>query len=279
MARRPRTFVPGLFYHVVARGNHRQAIFLEDGDYRAYLVRLAHYQDRHEARVHAYCLMPNHVHVLIRTGRTPLSRLMQGLQQSYTQYFNRRHATVGHLFQGRYNAFPCADDPYLLTLVDYIHANPVRAGLVPSPEQYRYSSHRAYARGCPTRLVDPRFVLGILSGAPASTTGAPPPPASSPPRPASLPAPDRAVVELARRLRVDPGAMSAVNRTREASAARAVIAFTLVRGFGYQVRDVADAMGLNATSVSVILHRMTLRLHVEPAIAAAVTRLSAVRFV
>jgi putative transposase len=110
MSRPPRLFAPGLLYHVIARGNQRQSTFLDDADYSAYLRRLALYLERHRVSLHAYCLMPNHVHLLVRTGTTPLAKFMQGLQQSYTQWFNRVHEKVGHVFQGRYRAIVCDSD-------------------------------------------------------------------------------------------------------------------------------------------------------------------------
>ena len=89
---------------------------------------------------------------------------MQCLQQSYTQGFNRRYGLVGHVFQGRYKAILCETDEYLLTLVRYVHQNPVRAGLAARPEDYRYSGHRAYLGGVATPLVDPTFVLSLVGG-------------------------------------------------------------------------------------------------------------------
>jgi putative transposase len=165
MARRPRVFASGLVYHVVARGNRRQAVFLESRDYRIYLDRLARYIRRFEAAVRAYCLMPNHVHILIQAGPPPLAKAMQAVQQSYTQYFNRTYAAVGHVFQGRYKAFICQRDPYLVALIRYIHLNPVRAGLVTRAEDYPYSSHVLYLRSRTTALVDPAPVLRFLGGA------------------------------------------------------------------------------------------------------------------
>jgi REP element-mobilizing transposase RayT len=91
VARRPRLFVPGLFYHVIVRGNQKQKTFLVDQDYQAYLERLAKYRKKYDIVLYAYCLMPNHVHLLLETSGEPLSKFMQGLQQSYTQYFNRAH--------------------------------------------------------------------------------------------------------------------------------------------------------------------------------------------
>ncbi len=164
MARRPRLFAAGLLYHVIVRGNQRQKTFLAEKDYQAYLERLARYRTRFGVTVHAYCLMSNHVHLLLETSSEPLARYMQGLQQSYTQYFNRAHGKVGHLFQGRYKAIVCERDEYLLTLVRYIHLNPVRAKLVCRPEQYRWSGHGVYLNGEATEVIDPTKVLGLFGG-------------------------------------------------------------------------------------------------------------------
>jgi REP-associated tyrosine transposase len=164
MARRPRVFAPGLLYHVIVRGNQRQRTFLSDSDYQAYLQRLARYRKRYGYRVHAYCLMPNHVHLLLESSHEPLAKLMQGLQQSYSQYFNLRHRKVGHVFQGRYKAIVCERDEYLLELVRYIHLNPVRSGLVKEPGRYLYSGHKAYVEGKATEMIEPGPVLRMLGG-------------------------------------------------------------------------------------------------------------------
>jgi len=95
MARRPRVFAPGLLYHVIVRGNQRRKTFRFDDDYKAYLDRLEKYRVKCHVRIYAYCLMPNHVHLLVETGSTPLAKFMQGLQQSYTQHFNRSYRKVG----------------------------------------------------------------------------------------------------------------------------------------------------------------------------------------
>jgi len=117
MARRPRLFAPGLLYHVIARGNHRQKTFQTEQDYEAYLERLAKYRQKYGFVLYIYCLMPNHIHLLLEVSGEPLSKFMQGLQQSYTQYFDRAHHKVGHLFQGRYQAIVCEKEEYLLALV------------------------------------------------------------------------------------------------------------------------------------------------------------------
>ncbi|MBI5411248.1 MAG: transposase [Nitrospirae bacterium] len=164
MARRPRVFAPGLLYHVMVRGNHRQKTFLGARDYQAYLDRLARYRKQYAAIIYAYCLMPNHVHLLVETTGASLAKFMQGVQQSYTLYFNRVHDTVGHLFQGRYKAIICDRDAYLLALIRYIHLNPVRASLVTAPDLYRYSSHQTYLHGREAEVLDPTGVLTLFGG-------------------------------------------------------------------------------------------------------------------
>jgi REP element-mobilizing transposase RayT len=164
MARRPRVFAPGLLYHVIVRGNQRRKTFRCDDDYKAYLDRLEHYRAKFHLRIYGYCLMPNHVHLLLESGSAPLGKFMQGLQQSYTQYFNRRYCKVGHLFQGRYKAIICEKDKYLLALLRYIHLNPVRAGLAKRPEGYVYSGHRSYLMNGTAKIIDARPILELLGG-------------------------------------------------------------------------------------------------------------------
>lgn len=164
MPRKPRIEFEGAFYHVLARGNQRQTIFNDESDCRKYLQLLAIYKNRFNYRLYAYVLMNNHVHILIETGDVPLSKILQGIHQSYTMYFNRKNQTVGHLFQGRYKAILCDRDAYLLTLLKYIHYNPVRAGIVTTPDKYLWSSHRAYNRKTkPNGLVDTGQVLSMFS--------------------------------------------------------------------------------------------------------------------
>lgn len=164
MARRPRVFAPGLLYHVIVRGNQRRLTFRNHDDYRAYLDRLDKYRAQCRVRVYAYCLMPNHVHLLVETGATPLAKFMQGLQQSYTQYFNRRYRKVGHLFQGRYKAIICERDKYLQALIRYIHLNPVRAKLVTRPERYAYSGHKSYLIHGTAKIIDTEPILKLMGG-------------------------------------------------------------------------------------------------------------------
>ncbi|MBM2805453.1 MAG: hypothetical protein HW419_3346, partial [Deltaproteobacteria bacterium] len=98
MGRKPRVHFPGALYHVIVRGNQRQATFRSDADRRRYLELLNQYRTRYGFHLYAYVLMSNHVHLLLEVGETPLAKAMQGLQQSYTLYFNRKYQLVGHLF-------------------------------------------------------------------------------------------------------------------------------------------------------------------------------------
>jgi putative transposase len=164
MARKPRIEYPGAFFHIIVRGNNRENVFRDSGDYVRYLGKFAHFCREGDIRLYAYCLMPNHIHLLIEMGEVSLSKVLQRFHTWYTQYFNRRHDRVGHLFQGRYKAIICDKDAYLLELVRYIHLNPVRAGLVDSPEDYPWSSHRVYLGIDKSEVIDPSFVLKQFSG-------------------------------------------------------------------------------------------------------------------
>ena len=107
--------------------------------------------------------MNNHVHLLVETQEIPLSKILQGINQSYTMYFNKRYKTVGHLFQGRYKAILCDKDAYLLSLIKYIHLNPVRAKITKIPEEYKWSSHFNYLERVKDSIVDTDQVLRMFS--------------------------------------------------------------------------------------------------------------------
>jgi REP element-mobilizing transposase RayT len=163
MARKPRIEFEGAFYHVIVRGNQRQRIFRDDQDRSAYLERLEHYRKNCGFVVYAYVLMSNHVHLLLETKRVPLSKIMQALQFTYTQRYNRRHHTVGHLFQGRYKAILCDRNAYLLELVRYIHLNPGRMRTAVDPCKFRWSSHRAYLGEKTELKIETEAVLGQMA--------------------------------------------------------------------------------------------------------------------
>jgi len=164
MPRRPRIHVPGGLYHAILRGNHREAIFHHPGDYRAFEDLLVAYLARYDARLHAYCWMPNHVHLAVEVGRAPLGRLMQVVASVYARRKQRSVPTTGHLFERRYRARLVQADAYLLALVRYIHRNPVRAGLVRDPSEYAWSSHRAYLGAAPPSWLITETTLSLLGG-------------------------------------------------------------------------------------------------------------------
>jgi len=146
MARRPREDYPGATHHVYARGNGLQEIFLDDADRRTYLSMLGRVVARMEWRCLAYCLMSNHMHLLLETPSANLGAGMQYLHGFYAQTFNQRHSRSGHLFQGRYGAVRIEDDPQLWATVRYIAHNPVEAGFSASAIEWPWSSHRAVVR-------------------------------------------------------------------------------------------------------------------------------------
>jgi putative transposase len=164
MARKPRIEFEGAFYHVITRGNQRQKVFKAKDEFLKYLEILSNYKIRYKYFLYAFMLMSNHVHLLIETQEIPLSKILQGINQSYTTYFNRKYKTVGHLFQGRYKAILCDRDEYLLSLVKYIHLNPVRAKLVKTPDEYQWSSHLSYIKKTDkVTIVDTDQVLRMFS--------------------------------------------------------------------------------------------------------------------
>ena len=164
MPRKPRIEFDGAFYHVIVRGNQKQKIFRQPSDRQRYLQTISQYKTRYRFHLYAYVLMDNHVHLLVETRAVPLSKVLQGINQSYTMHFNRTYGTVGHLFQGRYKAILCDRDNYLLALIKYIHMNPVRAKVVETPGRYAWSSHRAYVgKDDGGSLVDRDVVLCLFS--------------------------------------------------------------------------------------------------------------------
>ena len=143
MSRPLRLEFPGAIYHITARGNARETIFLDDEDKLSFLVVLAEVVSRFGWLCHAYCLMDNHYHLLIETPDGNLSQGMRQVNGVYTQRFNRRHARVGHLFQGRFKAILVERESYLLELCRYIVLNPVRANMATDINRYLWSSYPA----------------------------------------------------------------------------------------------------------------------------------------
>src|ERR1051325_1118361 len=144
MARKPRLDVQGGLYHLITRGNNRRTIFEAPEDYQKFLQLLEIQKGKLPFLLYAYCLMNNHVHLLVERQGHAISRVMHRLLTGYSQYYNRKYGRSGHLLQGRHKALLCQSDRYLSELVRYIHLNPVRAKIVRKPEQYEHSSHRSY---------------------------------------------------------------------------------------------------------------------------------------
>ncbi len=143
MSRPLRLSFPGAIYHITSRGNARAAVYLDDDDKQRFLDLLASCVEKFNWICHAYCLMDNHYHLLIETPDANLQVGMRQLNGVYTQQFNRRHARVGHVFQGRYKAILVDKECYLLELCRYVVLNPVRAKMVTLPEQFHWSSYAA----------------------------------------------------------------------------------------------------------------------------------------
>jgi REP element-mobilizing transposase RayT len=144
MARQLRIDYAGAFYHIFSRGNEKKAIFYSDEDRYYFLKALGEANTKFGVVFYAYCLMPNHYHLIGRTLRGGLSRAMHLINTSYTLYLNKKHARCGHLFQGRFRSILVEEESYATALSRYIHLNPVRAGLALRPEDYHWSSYREY---------------------------------------------------------------------------------------------------------------------------------------
>jgi REP-associated tyrosine transposase len=164
MPRKPRIEIGGGLYHVITRGNNRRKIFRSRDDYLNFTSILEQQKVKLPFYLYAYCLMPNHVHLLIEMKDDPVSRIMQRVLTSYSQHHNRKYKRSGHLVQGRYKSILCQTDRYLGELVRYIHMNPVRAKLVKRPEDFEHSGHRAYLGLDKCGLVDSEPVLRHFGG-------------------------------------------------------------------------------------------------------------------
>ncbi len=228
------------------------------------------------------------MHLLVETGSTPLAKFMQGLQQSYTQHFNRSYRKVGHLFQGRYKAIICDRDKYLLALVRYIHLNPVRAKLVTRPERYSYSGHNSYLTNGTAKIVEVTPILKLLGGKKAyerfvleglgenhneayyavedqrflgeegfgeeisrDTE-------QNEERRAKKPI-ETAFKEIARRVETTPELLRGKDRRWDISTKRAEAVALLVWEYGYAVGEVAKYLGRDQANISTMLSRLSNR--------------------
>lgn len=154
MGRKPRQLSETGLYHVIIRGNNKGRLFRDEADFDKFLKIASEYREKHPGSVHHYCLMANHVHLLIKSeDPIILSKYMHSVQRAYHHYYRKRYVHFGHLFQGRYRSFPVETEGYLLDCGRYIERNPVRAGMVEDPKDWRYSSYGFYAYGQEDDLV------------------------------------------------------------------------------------------------------------------------------
>jgi putative transposase len=155
MPRGARILLNNACYHIINRGNQKQSIFLQNPDFDNYLKILKHYKKKYNFKLFGYCLMPNHVHMILEPRQpVELAKLMQGLTQTYASWFNAKYKKGGHLWQGRFKSMIIVKDNYFLECIYYIEVNPVRAGLVSSPSDYPWSSYRDRVLGNKNGLLD-----------------------------------------------------------------------------------------------------------------------------
>jgi REP element-mobilizing transposase RayT len=162
MPRQPRLDAPDTLHHVMVRGLERRVIFTDDPDRTDFLARVAALAERRAWTIYAWALLPNHAHLLVRTGTRPLPRCMRSLLTGYAGAFNRRHKRVGHLFQNRYKSIVVEEEPYLLELVRYLHLNPIRAKVVPDLRRlarYPWTGHSALLGTVPRSWQDTQTIL------------------------------------------------------------------------------------------------------------------------
>jgi len=165
MPRKARIDAPGALHHIIIRGIEKKPIFRDDIDRDNILQRLGHILKESHTPCYAWALMPNHLHLLLKTGLKPISTVMRQLLTGHAVYFNRRHKRHGHLFQNRYKSILCQEDAYLLELVRYIHLNPLRGGIVHNSKelkQYPYGGHSSMMGKCKQRWHMIDYVLGFF---------------------------------------------------------------------------------------------------------------------
>lgn len=147
-------------YHIILRGINRQQIFEDEEDNFRFLETLSKYKQQCGYEIYAYCLMGNHIHILIKEGKENLTLILKRIAGSYVYWYNWKYRRSGHLFQDRFKSEPVEDDAYFLTVIRYIHQNPVKAGISKSVDGYKFSSYNEYIK-TPV-IVDTEFCLGII---------------------------------------------------------------------------------------------------------------------
>jgi len=166
MARPLRINYEGAFHHITVRGNERNKIFLSKADYDKFTDFLKDASRKYGIIIHCYVIMGNHYHLVVETPQGLLSRFMHDINSGYTTYFNIKRKRAGHLLQGRYKSLLVEKDSYLLELSRYVHLNPCRAGITHRPENYPYSSYRAFIFPNEKTIVSRELILGMISSDP-----------------------------------------------------------------------------------------------------------------
>lgn len=159
MGYKRRIWYSGAKYHITCRGNKKRNIFLDKLDYRVFVAILKEVKAKYSYSLISYCLMPNHIHLQLKTFDAEIWKIMRSINWKYARYFNDRYNTVGHVFQGRYVSKIIENSYYNLIVNRYIHLNPVKNKLTLKPEDYRWSSYRIYLGEEKSELVDEGEIL------------------------------------------------------------------------------------------------------------------------
>lgn len=163
MPRQPRIILSHSYYHIISRGNNKNHIFRFSIDYFYYLDLLRKYKKELPFDLYHYCLMPNHVHLLIQTKNSHnFSTFMKKLNLSYFYYYQKNYGWTGYFWQGRFKSQPVGKDEYFIQCGKYIELNPVRANLVVTPEEYQFSSSRYYIQGVDNDIITPDFIYQAM---------------------------------------------------------------------------------------------------------------------
>jgi REP element-mobilizing transposase RayT len=149
-------------YHVILRGINKQIIFEDDEDHEMFLKTLKQYKTQSQYKLLAYCLMGNHVHLLLKTEKEELGQIFRRIGASYVYWYNHKYNRTGHLFQDRYKSEVVETDAYLFAVLRYIHQNPIKAGIVNKLEEYTWSSYAEYLRLTNDQYIDQDFVLNLF---------------------------------------------------------------------------------------------------------------------
>ncbi len=164
MVYKRRVWYPGAKYHITCRGNKKRNIFLDKLDFRVFTAILKDVKEKTPYSILSYCLMPNHIHLQLKTFDAEIWKIMRSINWKYANYFNKRYDTVGHVFQGRYGSQIIKNNYYNLIVSRYIHLNPVKDKLVFKPEDYHWSSYKIYLGLEKSTLVDQDEILSYFGG-------------------------------------------------------------------------------------------------------------------